>query len=77
VTRGIRHIDWPALGASVGASSLLTVLAMLPLLMGVQYGYWLLVLVVGIVLGVYLYVRREKYAEPGPDADETRFPPSD
>jgi hypothetical protein len=28
----------------------------------------------GIVVGVYFYVRRERYSEPGPDADETRFP---
>ena len=33
-----------------------------------------LALAVGIVLGLYLYVRRERYSEPGPDADETRFP---
>ena len=77
MTRSIRHIDWPALAASVGGSSLLTVLAMLPLLMGVRYTYWLLVLAAGIVLGVYLYVRRMKNTEPGPDADETRFPRRD
>jgi hypothetical protein len=74
MTRSVRHINWSALGASVVSSSLLTVLAMLPLLLGVHFIYWLLVLTGGIVLGVYLYIRREKYAEPGPDADETRFP---
>jgi hypothetical protein len=25
-------------------------------------------------VGVYLYLRRDRYSEPGPDADETRFP---
>jgi hypothetical protein len=29
---------------------------------------------VGIVVGVYLYIRRERHVQPGPDADETRFP---
>jgi hypothetical protein len=28
----------------------------------------------GIILGLYFYLRRERYSEPGPDADETRFP---
>jgi hypothetical protein len=23
---------------------------------------------------MYFYLRRERYSEPGPDADETRFP---
>ena len=65
MTRSIRHIDWPALAASVSCNTLLTVLAMLPLLMGVRYTYWLLVLAAGSVLGVYLYVRRKNDAEPG------------
>jgi hypothetical protein len=34
----------------------------------------LLGLGIGIALGVYFYLRRERYSEPGPDADETRFP---
>jgi hypothetical protein len=74
MTRSGWHVRWSALGASVASSSLLTVLAMLPLLLGVHYAYWVLVLAAGIVLGVYIYIRRDKYAEPGPDADETRFP---
>jgi hypothetical protein len=41
---------------------------------GVHYSYWLIGLALGTVLGVDFYVRRERYAEPSPDADETRFP---
>jgi hypothetical protein len=31
-------------------------------------------IVFGTFLGLYLYVRRDRYSEPAPDADETRFP---
>jgi hypothetical protein len=42
--------------------------------LGASIRYWLLALVLGVALGLYLYVRRDRYSEPGPDADETRFP---
>ena len=35
---------------------------------------WLLGRAAGVVVGVYLYLRRERFSEPDPDADETRFP---
>jgi hypothetical protein len=35
---------------------------------------WLLGPTAGVVVGDYLYLRRERFSEPGPDADETRFP---
>jgi hypothetical protein len=41
---------------------------------GAAVWHWLLAVAIGLVLGVYLYIRRERYEEPGPDADETRFP---
>jgi hypothetical protein len=31
-------------------------------------------LAIGIALGIYFDARRDRYTEPGPDADETRFP---
>jgi hypothetical protein len=34
----------------------------------------MLAVVIALVLGLYFYVCREHYEEPGPDADETRFP---
>jgi hypothetical protein len=34
----------------------------------------LLGLGIGVALGVYFYLRSERYSEPGPDADETRCP---
>jgi hypothetical protein len=74
MTRSLRRVDWAALGASVGSSVLFTLLLFMPFLLGVHYSYWLIGLALGTVLGVYFYVRRERYAEPGPDADETRFP---
>jgi hypothetical protein len=46
-----------------------------PILVGAHYRLWLLGLAIGIILGLYFYLRRERYREPGPDADETRFPP--
>jgi cell division protein FtsW (lipid II flippase) len=58
----------------VGSSVLFTLLLFMPFLLGVHYSYWLIGLALGTVLGVYFYVRRGRYAEPGSDADETRFP---
>ena len=75
MTRSLRRIDWAALGANVGSAVLFTLLLSAPFLVGADYRLWLLGLAVGIILGLYFYLRRERYSEPGPDADETRFPP--
>ena len=74
MTRGLRRIDWAAIGAALGSAVLFTLLLLGPFLVGAPYGLWLLGLAVGLILGLYLYLRRERYSEPGPDADETRFP---
>ena len=71
---GVRRIGWSALGANVGSSVLFTLLLLGPFLWGAPPAHWLLGLAIGIALGVYFYIRRERYSEPGPDADETRFP---
>jgi hypothetical protein len=73
LTGSLRRIDWTSLGASVGSSLLFSVLVSLPILLGAGYRLWLVSLVVGVVVGVVLYVRRDRYSEPGPDADEVRF----
>jgi hypothetical protein len=75
MTRSLRRIDWAALGADVGSTVLFTLLLCSPFLLGAHYTRWLLGLAIGIILGLYFYLRRERYSEPGPDADETRFPP--
>ena len=75
MTRSLPRIDWAALGASVGSAALFTFLLFGPFLVGAHYRLWLLGLAIGIILGLYFYLRRERYREPGPDADETRFPP--
>jgi hypothetical protein len=75
MTRRLPPIDWAALGASVGSAVLFTLLLLGPFLVGADYRLWLLGLAIGIILGLYFYLRRERYREPGPDADETRFPP--
>jgi hypothetical protein len=75
MTRSLRRIDWAALGANLGSTVLFTLLLLSPFLCGAHYRHWLLGLVIGIILGLYFYLRRERYSEPGPDADETRFPP--
>ena len=74
MTRSLRRLDWAALGANVGSTVLFTLLLLSPLLWGAHYRQWLLGLGVGLVLGLYFYLRRERYSEPGPDADEHRFP---
>jgi hypothetical protein len=74
MTRIFRRIHWAALGANVGSAVLFTLLLSTPFLVGAHYRLWLLGLAIGIILGLYFYLRRERYSEPGPDADETRFP---
>ena len=74
MTRSLRRLDWAALGANVGSAVLFTLLLSSPFLWGAYYSHWLLGLAIGILLGLYFYVRRDHYSEPGPDADETRFP---
>ncbi len=73
LTGSLRRIDWTALGASVGSSLLFSLLVCLPFLLGAGYRLWLLAPVVGVVVGVVLYVRRDRDSGPGPDADEVRF----
>ena len=75
MTRSLRRIDWAALGANLGSSVLFTLLLLSPFLWGAPYGHWLLGLAIGLVLGGWFYLRRDRYSEPGPDAHETRFPP--
>jgi len=45
-----------------------------PFLWGAAVWHWLLAVAIGLVFGVYFYIRRDRFEEPGPDADETRFP---
>jgi hypothetical protein len=71
---GVRRIGWSSLGSNVGSSVLFTLLLLSPFLWGAPLGHWLLGLGIGVALGVSFYLRRERYSEPGPDADETRFP---
>jgi hypothetical protein len=74
MTRSLRRIGWAALGADMGSAVLFTLLLLSPLLWGAHYHQWLLGMGIGLVLGGYFYLRRERYSEPGPDADETRSP---
>ena len=74
MTRSLHRVDWAALGSSVGSAVFFSLLASAPFLLGAPAGMWLLGPSAGVVLGVYLYLRRERHSEPGPDADETRFP---
>jgi hypothetical protein len=71
--RTLRRIDWAALGTNVGSTVLFTLLLLGPFLVGTHNRLWLLGLAIGLILGLYFYLRRERYSEPGPDADETRF----
>jgi uncharacterized membrane protein len=77
VNRSIQHIiiiNWAALGANLGSALLFTLLLLSPFLWGAPFWHWLLAVAIALVLGLSFYVRRERYEEPGPDADETRFP---
>ena len=70
----MRRIDWTALAASVGSSLLFSLPLSLPFLLGAGFRLWLVWPVVGVVAGVFLYIRRDRYSEPGPDAHDVRFP---
>jgi hypothetical protein len=61
-------------GSAIGSAVLTTLLLSSPFLGGASYRHWLIGLAVGVALGLYFYVRRDRYSEPGPDADEQRFP---
>ena len=74
MTKSIQPIDWAGLGAKLGSTLLFTLLLLSPFLWGAAVWHWLLAGAIGLVLGVYFYIRRERFEEPGPDADETRFP---
>jgi hypothetical protein len=74
MTIGNRRIDWPALGAAMGPAVLFTLLLSSPFLWGAGVSSWLVGLAIGVALGLYFYVRRDRYSEPGPDADERCFP---
>jgi cell division protein FtsW (lipid II flippase) len=74
MTRRIQPIDWPALGANLGSTLLFTLLLLSPFLWGAAIWHWLIAVAIGLVLGLYFCVRRERYEEPGPDAQETQFP---
>jgi cell division protein FtsW (lipid II flippase) len=71
--KSIQHINWASLGTNLGSTLLFTLLLLSPLLWGASLWHWLLAVAIALVLGLYFYVRRERYEEPGPDADETRF----
>jgi hypothetical protein len=68
------RIDWPALGAALGPAVLFTLLMSSPFLWGAGFHLGLVGLAFGVLLGLYLYIRRDHYSDPGPDADEHRFP---
>ena len=74
MTKRLQTIDWPALVESVGLTLPLTLLGLSPFLWGAPLTHWLLGVVIGLALSLYFYIRRSRYEEPGPDADETRFP---
>jgi cell division protein FtsW (lipid II flippase) len=70
----IDHDSRQALGANLGSTVLFTLLLLSPFLWGAAVWHWLLAVAFSVVLGIYFYIRREWFEEPGPDADETRFP---
>jgi hypothetical protein len=72
---GVRRLDWAALGANLGSAVLVTLLLLSPFLWGAQLAHWLLALAFGVAFGLFTYARRDRFSEPGPDADERRFPP--
>jgi hypothetical protein len=74
MTKRLPTIDWPALVENVGLTLPLTLVGLSPFLWGAPLTHWLLGVVIGLALSLYFYVRRSRYEEPGPDADETRFP---
>jgi hypothetical protein len=60
MTRIFGRIDWVALGVNVGSAVLFTLLLSAPFLVGAHYRLWLVGLAIGIILGLYFYLRRER-----------------
>ena len=67
MTRRLGRIDWAALGANLGSAVLVTLLLLGPFLVGAHYRLWLLGLAIGLSLGLYFYLRGERYREPEGD----------
>jgi len=74
MTKKLVTIDWAALAWNVGWTLVFVLLLLSPFLLGAPLTHWLLGIAIGLVLGLYFYIRRSRYEEPGPDVDETRFP---
>jgi cell division protein FtsW (lipid II flippase) len=80
MTRSIQHRNWAALGANLGSALLVTLLLLSPFLWGAPLWHWLLAVAIAVVLGLYFYVRRAHYEEPGrtptkPDSPVKLCPP--
>jgi hypothetical protein len=74
MTKSIQPIDWAALGANLGSTLLFTLLLLSPFLWGAAVRHWLLAVAIGLVLGVYFYIRRERFEEPGRTPRRPDFP---
>jgi hypothetical protein len=74
MTRSLRRIDWAALGASLGSTVLFTLLLLSPFLWGRTTSTGCSGWPSGSSWASTSTCAGTAYDEPGPDADETRFP---
>ena len=76
MTKSIQPIDWAALGANLGSTQLFTLLLLSPFLWGAAVWHWLLAVAIGLVLGVYFYIRQSfPFAAPRSHPTRSRSSP--
>lgn len=64
------RIDWTALVESLAGSTILVMVAAIPLLAGRPIRQWALAAALGLVIGLFVYVRVELRRRSGKDAPD-------
>jgi hypothetical protein len=64
------RIDWPVFLECVLGSIILVMVGLIPMLAGAPLGHWALAAALGLVIGLFIYVRVDLRRRSGKDASE-------